>query len=156
MSARASASFAALLVALVACGTDEPAPADAGPATACASDTRADTFAIGLKKATPGGISVSLVEASPAPPQKGDNFWALRITDPSGAPIDGADVSILPFMPDHGHGSALKSTVTSTGSDGRYTVSRVYLPMAGYWEITITVSRGGAVEEARFGFCLDG
>jgi hypothetical protein len=59
-------------------------------------------------------------------------------------------------MPDHGHGSAVKPSVTFTGSDGKYAVSRVYLAMAGYWEITVTVVRGASSDEARFGFCIDG
>lgn len=144
----------ALVGALGGCGSDDPvAPVQA---TGCAAEKRADVFQIGLRKVMPSGFAVSLVEAKPAPPVKGDNFWTLRVTDAQGAPIDGADVSIVPFMPDHGHGSALKSTVTSTGADGKYTVSRVYLPMAGFWEITVTVTRGATTEEARFGFCLDG
>jgi len=143
-----------LVAALVACGGEAPAPP--AKATGCAAETRADTFGVGLRKTTASGVVVSLAEAKPAPPAKGDNYFTLRITDASGAPIDDATVSVLPYMPDHGHGSALKSTVTSVGSDGRYTVSRMYLPMAGYWEITFTVTRAAATEEARFGFCLDG
>ena len=150
------ATVAAGLVAVVSACSSEPEPTAPVPLTGCAAEKRADVFQAGLKKATSSGVSVSLVEASPAPPSKGDNLWTLRLADAQGAAIDGATVTLVPFMPDHGHGSAVKPTVTSTGSDGKYSVSRVYLPMAGFWEITVTVVRAGAAEEARFGFCIDG
>jgi hypothetical protein len=138
-----------------ACSSDaDPGPTP--PVTGCAAEKRADGFQPGLKKVAPSGLVVSLVDASPAPPAKGDNTWTLRLTDARGAPVDGATVTLVPFMPDHGHGSAVKPTVTFTGSDGKYGVSRVYLAMAGYWEITVTVVRGATSDETRFGFCIDG
>lgn len=144
-----------LLGAASACSS-EPDPAPTPVVTGCAAEKRADAFQPGLKKVAPSGLVVSLVDASPAPPAKGDNTWTLRLTDATGAPVDGATVTLVPFMPDHGHGSAVKPTVTFTGSDGKYAVSRVYLAMAGYWEITVTVVRGATSDEARFGFCIDG
>ena len=137
-----------------ACSSD-PDPGPAPAVTGCAAEKRADAFQPGLKKIAPSGLVVSLSDARPAPPAKGDNTWTLRLTDPQGAPVDGATVTLVPFMPDHGHGSAVKPTVTFTGSDGKYAVSRVYLAMAGYWEITVTVVRASS-DEARFGFCIDG
>lgn len=156
-SSLAHALAAGLLAVAVgtACSSDpEPAPTPA-QTSSCAQETRADRYLVGLQKKTPSGLSVSLMTAEPAPPAKGNNAWTLKLVDASGAPIEAADVSLTPYMPDHAHGSAVKPEVKAQGG-GNYGVSRIYLPMSGFWEFTITVVRGGVSEEAKFGFCVDG
>jgi hypothetical protein len=146
---------AVTLIASAACSSDpEPAPTPA-QTSSCAQEARADRYLVGLQKKTSGGLSVSLMTAEPAPPAKGNNAWTLQLFDASGAPIEGADVSLTPYMPDHAHGSAVKPEVKAQGG-GNYGVSRIYLPMSGFWEFTVTVVRGGVSEEAKFGFCIDG
>ncbi len=129
---------------------------DAAPQTACAKESRADLYTAGMAKVTPTGVRVKLLTAAPSPPSKGENAWTLQVVDASGQPLDGAEVTLVPSMPDHGHGSAVKPIVAPVGSEGKYAVTRVYLAMAGYWRITVTVTKAGVAHEAVFGFCLDG
>jgi hypothetical protein len=98
-----------------------------------------------------------MVEATPAPPAKGTNAMTLELTDAGGKPIDGATITVTPFMPDHAHGSAVTPVVAPAGP-GRYSVTKVYLPMAGLWRITVSVqaASGAPVQDAVFQFCLDG
>jgi len=124
---------------------------------ACAADNRKDIYTAGLAKQTAtGALSIKLMEATPAPPQKQSNALVLQVVDAAGMPVDGATLSVTPFMPDHGHGSSVKPTVTAKGG-GVYDVSNVYLPMPGLWRLTVTVQMPNvAAQDAAFQFCIDG
>ena len=96
------------------------------------------------------------MESNPAPPAKQSNVLTLQVADASGKPVDGATLSVLPYMPDHGHGSSVKPTVTAKGG-GTYEVTNVYLPMPGLWRLTVTVQMPNvAAQDAAFSFCIDG
>jgi hypothetical protein len=150
------------VIALAACSSDDggaaPSTADGGGGAntsgggSCASETRADTYAVGLEKVTPSGVRVRMLDATPAPPAKNENSWTLQVLAADGTPIDDATITITPFMPDHAHGSAVTPEITAVGSEGKYTVKRVYLPMAGFWTMTVLVGN----EQVVFGFCIEG
>jgi len=149
------------LLSLAACGGGDDAtqPSTTSGATAistaCAADTRKDVYVAGLTKPA-GALSVKLMDASPSPPSTGVNTLTLEVMDAAGAPVDGATITVTPWMPDHAHGSSVKPAVAAAGS-GTYTVSNVYLVMAGLWQVKVSVQRApGDVQEAMFQFCLDG
>lgn len=146
------------IVSVSACSSDDDAgstTSGTAPATGCAADTRKDIFTAGLTKPA-GTYTVKIVDATPGPPVKGTNAMTLEIRDAGGQPVDGATVTVTPFMPDHGHTSAVAPVVTPSGG-GRYTVTKIYLSMAGLWKLTVGVQPpGGALQEAVFQFCLDG
>jgi hypothetical protein len=123
--------------------------------TACDKDTRKDIYSAGLAKQS-SALSVKIVESTPSPPKKGTNTMMLEISDPAGKPIDGATVSVTPWMPDHAHGSAVTPLVTPM-SGGKYNVEKIYYPMPGLWRVTVTVQiPGAAPQEVAFNFCFDG
>jgi hypothetical protein len=164
MTRPAATFFAAAAFALVAAAcssSDDGTSGTSGTSgtttpSACASDTRKDTYIAGLSKPTAGALSVKLVEATPAPPAKQSNTLMLQVVDTAGAPVEGATLSVTPFMPDHGHGSSVKPTVTPKGG-GTYEVTNVYLPMPGLWRLTVTVQMPNvAPQDAAFSFCIDG
>ena len=152
-----------LSVALMstACSGDDDEGGDKGssgapPATGCAADDRKDVYTPGLSKEA-GTLSVRLIESNPGPPIKGTNTMTLEVLDAAGQPVEGATLTVTPWMPDHAHGSAVKPVVTATGG-GKYTVEQIYLAMAGLWQIKVGVQTagGGPLQEATFQFCLDG
>ncbi len=150
---------AGLLVVAPACSSDDDSTTTGtgtSASTACAADKRQDIYTAGLTKPA-GDLQVVLVDAQPGPPIKGMNTLKLELRDSSGAAVDGAEISVTPFMPDHAHGSARKPVVTAAGA-GRYDVAGVWLPMAGLWKITVSVKKaeGAALQAAEFQFCLDG
>lgn len=150
--------LASLAVAASACGDDDHgdhgSSGGGGNATACEKDTRKDLYTAGLSKQA-GDLTVKIMDATPAPPTKGTNAMTLEIADAAG-PVAGATVNVLPFMPDHGHGSAVTPVVTDMGG-GKYKVEKVYLAMAGLWRITVSVQKpGAAAQEVAFAFCLEG
>lgn len=141
-----------------ACSSDDGSGStgSGGPATGCAADIRKDVYTPGLAKPA-GTLSVKLLESKPGPPIKGTNTMTFEVVDAGGQPVDGATVAVTPWMPDHAHGSAVKPVVTPMGS-GKYVIDKVYLAMAGLWQIKVGVqpAGGGALREATFQFCLDG
>jgi hypothetical protein len=157
----AIAGIVALAPACSSSGGDGNTGGTSGASTtmsaACMADTRKDIYTAGLTKQTAsGGMSIELMNATPAPPQKESNALVLKVVAAGGAPVDGATLSVVPFMPDHGHGSSVKPTVTPMGG-GLYDVSNVYLPMPGLWRLTVTVQMPNvAAQDAAFQFCIDG
>lgn len=157
-----SMRLALLLVlgSLLACGGEDDGSASTTSGTTattgaqCAADTRKDIYAPGLTKPA-GALSVKLVSTDPAAPTNQNNTFDFAVTDAAGGPVDGATITVTPWMPDHAHGSAVRPTVTATGS-GTYTAKNVYLAMAGLWRITVTVESAGTRQDAVFQFCLDG
>ena len=150
----------AFALALAASGCSDEAGSSSGTsgsgATACERDARKDAYASGLAK-TGASFTVKILDAQPAPPTKGTNVLTLQVMDAAGAPVNGASVTVVPFMPDHGHGSAVMPVVTALGADGKYTVEKLYLAMAGLWELRVNVTAPGAApSDVTFAFCLDG
>ncbi|MDB4947035.1 MAG: hypothetical protein JWP97_6569 [Labilithrix sp.] len=135
---------------------NEPGAPDAATSTACAADTRKDVYAPGLAKSTAAALTVKVLDAVPAPPAKLTNTLTLQVLDAGGKPLDGASLSVVPFMPDHGHGSAVKPSVTAKGG-GTYEVTNLYFPMPGLWRVTVSITLpDAAAQDAVFSFCVDG
>jgi hypothetical protein len=160
-SAAAIAVASALAIAplVSACGEDAGSSSGGGSSggqTACQRDARKDVYTAGLSKSM-APFTVKILDAQPAPPSKGGNTMTVQILDASGKPVDGASVTLVPFMPDHGHGSAVAPVVKGLGADGKYTIEKVYLAMAGLWELRFNVQAPGlAPTDVTFAFCLDG
>jgi len=136
-------------------GRADPTASDAAT-SACAQDNRKDVYSAGLSKQTAAALSVKVMSATPAPPAKLTNELTLKVLDAAGQPLDGATLSVVPFMPDHGHGSAIKPAVAPRGG-GVYDVSNLYYPMPGLWRVTVTIQLPGvAAQDVAFSFCIDG
>jgi hypothetical protein len=125
----------------------------------CTLETRDDEFVVGLEKLSPGGYHFQLMQSVPAPPARHDNQWTLHIADAAGAPLAGATVTVVPFMPDHGHGTGVSTVVTeSTTVVGEYDANPVNLFMPGLWEVYVTVDTAPPAmdEQVVYRFCIPG
>ncbi len=74
----------------------------------------------------------------PDPPQSGAAEMTLILTV-DGEPLEGAQVSVEPWMPGHGHGSNTDAVVVDEG-EGIYRVDDLSFSMAGLWEIRVDVA----------------
>jgi hypothetical protein len=92
-----------------------------------------------------GAVTIAFRTAPQQPPGRGVVTAELTVTTADGAPVDGLDLSVVPWMPAMGHGASVVPTVTAE-SGGRYVVSNVALFMPGQWELRTTVS--GAVHDS--------
>ena len=134
------------------------AVADApGPDTPrfCDTEDRDDDYVAGMSKVGANGYRFTLVSSTPPPARKGVYTWSVAVLDPASQPFDAATFTVVPLMPDHGHGTG-PVTVTATGGGG-YTLSGMDLFMTGYWTIRLGVRDAGSTELdfARFAFCVD-
>lgn len=124
-------ALVAILLALAGCSSSGTEPA--------ASTDDAFTGAAYTVVTSDSGQIAIAVRTSPQPPARGTIAVGLAMTDGSGAPIDGLDVAVRPWMPSMGHGTPTTPIVRPEGS-GRYLVTDVNLFMAGRWELDVTIA----------------
>lgn len=84
------------------------------------------------------------VRWSPDPPAIGLAASELTITDTGGAPATGLLLTVLPWMPAHGHGTSTMPAVSET-APGVYVATPIDFYMAGQWELRTTIA--GAVDD---------
>ena len=144
--------------ALAACGTSSPS--DPNQMVDCSKVTGADTFVVGLEKMGEAGLlDYKLMSADPAPPARDDNTWVVQINSMAsgvvGAPLDGASLTVTPYMPAHQHGTPKEVIVTPVaGMAGQYTLSPVNMWMPGVWQTTIEATSGSTTDSAVYTFCI--
>jgi Cu(I)/Ag(I) efflux system membrane fusion protein/cobalt-zinc-cadmium efflux system membrane fusion protein len=113
-----------------ALGSFVPPPPGAGTASA--------------SNAPQGNIELS---SDPTPPHKGGNVFRVKLTDASGAPISGAEVSVtflMPAMPAMGMAAMRMPVTLSDKGNGLYEGSG-QLESGGTWKVTILAKKNGQV-----------
>jgi hypothetical protein len=81
----------------------------------------------------------------PDPPRTGENMFEVVVRDPSGQPIDDAEVTVtffMPAMPTMNMPAMRNQAKLPPAGGGVYRGSGQVL-MAGRWDVTVDVSRGG-------------
>jgi Cu(I)/Ag(I) efflux system membrane fusion protein/cobalt-zinc-cadmium efflux system membrane fusion protein len=87
------------------------------------------------------------LSSEPSPPSKGSNVFRVKLTDASGSPISGAEISVtffMPAMPAMGMASMRTPVVLSDKSNGVYEGSGV-LGSGGTWQTTILAKKNGQI-----------
>ncbi len=150
IDAAIDASIDAAVDATIDAATDAP--------SVCDRETRADTYQPGMTRTGDHGFTAALLGSVPGPPPRGNSAWDLRLTDAAAIARDDLALRITPFMPDHGHGTAVVAHVTAAGADGRYHVAPVNLWMPGLWSIRVAVADAAAptveLDAITFWFCV--
>ncbi len=150
-------------LALGGCGSSSGVTGDAGAVfVSCDTETRATPYQPGMQvtsAATPPVFMIKLLESNPGPPVKGTNTWDIEVDEAAtGTPLDGLDINVTPWMPDHGHGTSMPVVVTPTGSGGRYTLAPVFLRMSGFWQVKLTIVGtmvgAGVTDNATLPICI--
>lgn len=129
-------------------GHDDP------DAVNCAEEMRDEEFVVGLQKAGVNGkMTFTLLEATPAPPARGDNTWMIQVTSAgAAAPVTGATMVVTPFMPDHTH-TPVSDQGTAMPEAGKYSAP-VNMWMPGLWQTTIQATVGTDTDKVVFAFCV--
>lgn len=83
--------------------------------------------------------------------KNGPNSLELTLKDRSGKVVEGAAITVTPWMPVMGHGVWEKPVVTERGA-GKYQVGNVVIIMGGLWELRVAVAKGDRQERASFPF----
>jgi len=80
--------------------------------------------------------------------------WTLTVKTSDGAPVTGAEITLVGDMPEHGHGLPTEPEVTEELGDGRYLVEGVKFSMPGWWVITFNIKSGQVQDSASFNLFL--
>jgi hypothetical protein len=126
----------------------------------CATDIRAVPYQPGMHVTSDAGtFIVKLLQSVPGPPVKGQNTFTVEVDQAdTGAPLDGLDITVTPWMPDHGHGTT-PVAVTAAANSGSYTLAPVYTYMSGFWQIQFTIAgmlaEAGTTDTAMIPICIN-
>jgi hypothetical protein len=113
----------------------------------------ADTYAAGMTRAgVDARLSLTLLDAVPAPPQRELNDWRVRVEDPSGVAVSGCTLGVGLFMPVHGHSSTTEPVITPAEAAGEYRIDDMNFFMPGLWEITFDLTCGAVTDQVQFAF----
>ena len=138
--------------------TDVAVDAAVDAPSVCDRETRDDTYQPGMTRTGDHGFTVALLASVPGPPPRGNSAWDLRITDGAALARDALALRVTPYMPDHGHGTAVVAHVTAAGGDGRYHVEPVNLWMPGLWSIRVAIADAAMptveLDAVTFWFCV--
>jgi hypothetical protein len=86
-----------------------------------------------------GTLRIDVRTAPDQPPSRGVVSVDYRVTDGNQKPVDGLAISVVPWMPDMGHGASTTPTVEAMGN-GHYMLTNVELFMPGRWDLRTTIS----------------
>lgn len=104
------------------------------------------TEALATLSSDSAALHVEVRTAPEQPPSRGMSSVEYRITRADGTPVPGLSLTVLPWMPDMGHGASIKPSIAEVG-EGRYVISDVELFMPGKWELRTTIA-GAAPDRA--------
>lgn len=85
------------------------------------------------------------LSTEPNPPQRGNNILRVKVTDPGGAPVAGAEVIVKFYMPGMsamGMAAMDMTTKLNEKANGIYEGTGK-LDSGGTWQVTVTVQKGG-------------
>jgi len=83
--------------------------------------------------------------------QVGVNTFDIVVHDKSGKDVTGAEIKVVPWMPEMGHGVFEKPVVKERGG-GAYSVENVILIMGGRWELRLKIKKNNVEDNVTFDF----
>ena len=83
----------------------------------------------------------------------GPNSLDIALRDQAGNAVEGARLSVTPWMPSMGHGVWEKPVVQERGG-GRYHVDNVVIIMGGLWELKVAAGKGAQEDRGVFSFTV--
>ena len=95
----------------------------------------------GAPAAATQNLKVEILE--PAAAKVGNNTIRLSLKDPSGKPLDDAQVDVTLFMPQMGNMAPMSSQAQLKSEGGGVYSGPINVPMAWTWETTVTAKKNG-------------
>lgn len=99
----------------------------------------------GAAPGTPAQALAITLKSDPEPPRTGDTTLEVSVRDASGTPVTGADVTVTFFMPamPSMNMPAMRNVASLQHVGGGVYRGTGQILMAGRWDVTVTVTRGG-------------
>ena len=85
----------------------------------------------------------------------GANTVDVVVRDKSGKSVEGAELTVTPWLPAMGQGVWEKPVVTAQGG-GKYHVQNIVTSMTGRWELKVEIKKGALKDKAVFAFDISG
>ena len=79
----------------------------------------------------------------------GLNRYEIMLSDGQGIAVEQAQLTIVPWMPDHGHGTDREPSISPMGN-GVYEVDDVVYTMPGLWHLNVEIRTALITDNARF------
>jgi len=83
----------------------------------------------------------------------GSNKLDITLRDKGGKEVEGAKLTVVPWLTDKNHGVWEKPAITERGG-GKYHADNVAIAMTGRWELRISVAKGGQEDRAVFTYSV--
>ena len=114
---------------------------DENPQIGPCGNSSGECFEIGWEGES-STAKLTVLSANPEEPVRGLNSWRVMLNDLEGNALTGCEISLTPYMPDHGHGVATTPVITE-GEAGQYQIDQIELIMPGLWEMRFEISCEG-------------
>lgn len=106
--------------------------------------------AMGRRPAGTGGVAAGPrlrvdLTTTPSPAKIGKNTVRVKVLDPAGQPLAGAEVEVRIFMPQMGSMAPMEAKATLQQETAGQYAGEIDIPMAWTWETTVTVRKDGQV-----------
>jgi len=111
--------------------------------------------AAGIAQKTEKGMFSLEMTVSGSSLKSGANAVDVVVRDKSGKGVEGAELTVTPWLPAMGHGVWEKPQVTVQGA-GKYHVQNIVTNIAGRWELKLEVKKGNLKDKAVFAFDVAG
>lgn len=110
---------------------------------------------LSLSKATEAGLYRIAIAPETEPfHREVMHAWVFTLTDRSGKPVEGAEITVGGGMPGHGHGLPTLPRQTRQLPGGRYEIDGFRFTMAGLWVLDVRVRSGLGEDRAMFNLSL--
>jgi len=80
--------------------------------------------------------------------------WDLKVMTADGKPVEGARITVVGDMPEHGHGFPAGPEVSTGGEAGDYVVDNIKFSMPGWWVVNFHVLADGKMDNVSFNLML--
>lgn len=156
----------ACLVLASACsgGDSKPSNVDSqlpSGSVSCETDQRVQAYEAGMSRmGDSGALKFQIVSSDPGPPIKGSNTFVVNVSSASGDPVE-SELTVELYMPDHKHGTSVPAEISYDPDSGNFTITPLYLFMAGVWRVTLSAYTSAAdpdslLDSTIFHFCIEG
>ena len=101
-------------------------------------------------------LTVKVLDAMPAEPERYINRWTVELQTPGGSPATAATlVRAQTFMPVHGHDGRVEPRPQPLAEPGRFSLDRLNFSMRGPWEVRLWLrSAAGEEDYVVFDVCV--
>lgn len=113
----------------------------------------ASEFGLGPRASQSGVYQVTLEPVEPLATRKLQTV-RVHIRDGSGAPVDGASLTVDGGMPQHGHGLPTRPRMTQALGGGVYEIGGVRFNMGGWWEFKLDITAPVGSDRVTFNLAL--